>query len=85
MVLLLCCFLFYSYQTFTSAIYSRVSLESGTGDAWPVTLLCERAGFSRKKVAAAGLGARMASYLTWSMAPSRARPAAWENTRLDVI
>ena len=58
-----------------------MSIESSRGDPWPVTVLCETSGFSRVRVAKLGMGTRLASYLTWSMAPSLSRPVAWDSQR----
>ena len=96
------------FQTFSSAVFSHVSLSKAEGP-WPALTICERQGLSRSHiqrivslltgwytgrlllmklsivlnrlllmvyrplVSTAGVGRKLASYLTWSFSPNLAR------------
>merc|ERR1712032_713266 len=80
---LLSTFIFYSYQTFSSAVYSQIEIEP-LGGFWPRAIFCDRQGLSRKAVEAARLSPGLISYLTWSFHPSLVEPSVLDNTKINM-
>ena len=59
----------FSYQTFTSAVFSEVTMSPVRGP-WPRTVVCDSQGLSSVAVRQARLSSRLVAFLTWSFHPS---------------
>ena len=59
----------FSYQTFSSAVTSQVTMSPVTGP-WPRTVVCDSQGLSSAAVRQARLSSRLVAFLTWSFHPS---------------
>ena len=59
----------YAYQTFSSAVFSQVTMAAVTG-SWPRTVVCDSQGLSSPAVRQARLSSRLVAFLTWTFHPS---------------
>ena len=48
---LICCIVYYFYYVFSTAIYSRIIIESPSQRVWPTTIVCEKQAFTFSKIA----------------------------------
>ena len=48
---LICCIVYYFYHVFSTAIYSRIIIESPSQRVWPTTIVCEKQAFTFSKIA----------------------------------
>ena len=51
---LICCIVYYFYYVFSTAIYSRIIIESPSQRVWPTTIVCEKQAFTFSKIAKVG-------------------------------
>ncbi len=74
-VSLVCCIIYYFYYVFSTAVYSRISIESPVIRKWPRTIVCEKQVFTAGKIAQiSSLSIAQASILSWSVAPELSKP-----------
>ena len=75
---LISCVIYYFYHVFSTAVYSRVIMESPNQRVWPTTIICEKQGFTLRKInSVPSLTISHASLLSWSLAPDLSRPVVY--------
>ena len=81
---LVSCVIYYFYHVFSTAVYSRVIIESPNQRVWPTTIICEKQGFTLRKInSVPSLTISHASLLSWSLAPDLSRPVVYAtNTKI---
>ena len=63
---LVCCIIYYFYHVFSTAVYSRVTIEAPDKRNWPVTIICEKQAFTLNRInSVASLTISHASLLSW--------------------
>ena len=84
---LISCVIFYFYHVFSTAVYSRVIIESPNQRVWPTTIICEKQGFILRKInSVPSLTISHASLLSWSLAPDLSRPVVYAtNTKIPTL
>lgn len=84
-VSLLACIAYYFYYVFSTAVYSRIILESPENRDWPTTIICERQAFTLSRISSVpSLTVNHASLLSWSLGAELARPDVYStDSRID--
>ena len=84
---LMSCVIYYFYYVFSTAVYSRVSIESPNQRLWPTTIICEKQGFTLTKISSVpSLTISHASLLSWALAPDLSRPLVYAtNTKIPTL
>ena len=65
---LACCIIYYFYYVFSTAVYSRFTIESPAKRIWPTTIICEKQVFTSNKINSINsFTTAHASLLSWSL------------------
>ena len=68
---LACCIIYYFYYVFSTAVYSRFTIESPAKRIWPTTIICEKQVFTLNKINSVNsFTTAHASLLSWSLGNS---------------
>ena len=79
-IALIICIVYYFYYVFSTAVYSRIILESPAQRNWPTTVICEKQAFTLSQInQVSALTISHASLLSWSLSPEVARPDVYAN------
>lgn len=84
---LVACIIYYFYHVFSTAVYSRVLIESPESRDWPTTIICEKQGFTFSRISRINsLNIAHASLLSWTLAPELSRPQVYaENENIPSL
>ena len=73
----------YFFQTFSSAVFSQVSIQSVSG-SWPRSYICDKQGFSKTAIENARISSSLVSFLTWSFHPSLVEVSVLNNSKINM-